>query len=192
LDFSLRIEATGSHVPHKGLVSVHATSMPDVAQASCRLLLDWSRSNDSSRFRHRPYAFDTFPAVHSLRLPKTSPDAVMPRLFQRRSPPRLLAEAARGGLEPVPADRPEGPTLIPCAARLRSVDHSDLLPAPSWRTVVGVPHEAARRVSLLAGVRRASACRDVLLPGALKVPIHLRQIDVGEERRRDAALRCSG
>jgi hypothetical protein len=50
LDFSLAIEATGSHVPHKGLVSLHATSMPDAAQASCRLLLDLSRSNDSSRF----------------------------------------------------------------------------------------------------------------------------------------------
>jgi hypothetical protein len=76
LDFSLCIEATGSHVPHKGLVQVHATSMPDVAQAGCRLRLDLSRSNDSSRFRHHPYAFDTFPVVHSLRLPVTSPDAV--------------------------------------------------------------------------------------------------------------------
>jgi hypothetical protein len=50
LGFSLLIEATGSHVPHKGLVQVHATSMPDVAQAGCRLLLDLSRANDSSRF----------------------------------------------------------------------------------------------------------------------------------------------
>jgi hypothetical protein len=81
LDFSLRIEATGSHVPHKGLVQVHATSMPDVAQAGCRLLLDLSRSNDSSRFRHHPYAFDTFPVVHSLRLPATSPDAVFAAPF---------------------------------------------------------------------------------------------------------------
>ena len=50
LDFSLGIEATGSHVPHKGLVHSHATSMPDAAQASCRLPLDSSRANDSSRF----------------------------------------------------------------------------------------------------------------------------------------------
>ena len=35
----------------------------------------------------------------------------------------------------------EGPTLIPCAARLRSVDHLDLLLAPSWRTVIGEAHE---------------------------------------------------
>jgi hypothetical protein len=64
LDVSLPIEATGSHVPHKGLAQSHATSMPDVIQASCRLSLDWSRANDSSRFRHRPYAFDTFAVVH--------------------------------------------------------------------------------------------------------------------------------
>jgi len=64
LDFSLRIEATGSHVPHKGLVEVHATSMPDATQAGCRLLLDLSRANDTSRFRHRSYAFDTFTVVH--------------------------------------------------------------------------------------------------------------------------------
>ena len=69
LDFSLHIEATGSHVPHKGLVQGHATFMPGAAQPSCRLPLDLSRVNDSPRFRHRPYAFDTLPVVHTLRLP---------------------------------------------------------------------------------------------------------------------------
>jgi hypothetical protein len=64
LDVSLHIEATGSHVPHNGLAQSHATSMPDVIQASCRLSLDWSRVNDSPRFRHRSYAFDTFAVVH--------------------------------------------------------------------------------------------------------------------------------
>lgn len=64
MGFSLRIKATGSHVPHKGLVQVHATSVPDVVQAGYRLLLDLSRANDSSRFRHRSYAFDTFMVVH--------------------------------------------------------------------------------------------------------------------------------
>ncbi len=69
LDFSLHIEATGSHVPHKGLVQGHATFMPGAAQPSCRLPLDLSRVTDSPRFRHRPYAFDTLPVVHALRLP---------------------------------------------------------------------------------------------------------------------------
>jgi hypothetical protein len=64
LDLSLRIEATGSHVPPKGLAQSHATSMPGVIQAGYSLPLDCSRANDSSRFRHRPYAFDTFMVVH--------------------------------------------------------------------------------------------------------------------------------
>lgn len=76
MDFSLHIEATGSHVPHKGLVQVHATSMPDAAHASYRLLVGLSRANDSSRFRHRSYAFDTFMVVHGCSSPWTSPDAV--------------------------------------------------------------------------------------------------------------------
>ena len=36
---------------------------------------------------------------------RTSPDAVEPRLFPRRSPQRSSANAARGGLEPLPAER---------------------------------------------------------------------------------------
>src|SRR5713226_9708688 len=71
----------GSHVPHKGLGQSHATSMPDVTQASCSLSLGWSRANDSSRFRHRPYAFDTFTVVHNSSSLCPIPDAVMPRRF---------------------------------------------------------------------------------------------------------------
>jgi hypothetical protein len=40
LDFSLGIEATGSHVPHKGPVQGHATFMPGAAHAGYRLLVD--------------------------------------------------------------------------------------------------------------------------------------------------------
>lgn len=36
---------------------------------------------------------------------RTSPDAIQPRLFPRRSPQRSSANAARGGLEPLPAER---------------------------------------------------------------------------------------
>ncbi len=50
LDFSLHIETTGSHVPHKGLGQVHAAFMPDADQPSYRRPLDLSRANDSSRF----------------------------------------------------------------------------------------------------------------------------------------------
>jgi hypothetical protein len=36
---------------------------------------------------------------------RTPPDAIEPRLFPRRSPQRSSANAARGGLEPLPAER---------------------------------------------------------------------------------------
>ena len=36
LDFSLRIGATGSHVPRKGQMQVHAAFMPDAARTAIR------------------------------------------------------------------------------------------------------------------------------------------------------------
>jgi hypothetical protein len=42
LNFSLNIGTTGSHVPHKSLVQVRATFMPDAAQAVNRFPLDLS------------------------------------------------------------------------------------------------------------------------------------------------------
>ncbi len=59
VDFSLRVEATGSHVPHKSLDHAHATFMPDATQPVGRFLLGSSRANDFVpvltsflRFRH--------------------------------------------------------------------------------------------------------------------------------------------
>ena len=36
LDFSLRIGATGSHVPRKGQMQIHAAFMPDAARTAIR------------------------------------------------------------------------------------------------------------------------------------------------------------
>jgi len=59
LRFSLDIEATGSHVPHKSLNQSLAAFMPDAIWAVIRFLPDSSRFNDfppvltsSLRFRH--------------------------------------------------------------------------------------------------------------------------------------------
>jgi len=59
LDFSLSIGTTGSHVPHKSLVQVRATFMPDAAQTVNRFPLDLSWSpvsppvlTSSFSFRH--------------------------------------------------------------------------------------------------------------------------------------------
>ena len=46
LSFSLRIGATGSHVPHKSLSQVHAALMPDAVWTVNRHLPDLSRVND--------------------------------------------------------------------------------------------------------------------------------------------------
>ena len=62
----------------------------------------------TSRFRHRLFAFDTSSAVRSRSPLRHSPDGMMSRLFLRRSLRRLLTNAARSGLGPVPDDRPRG------------------------------------------------------------------------------------
>ena len=50
LSFSLNIRTTGSHVPHKSPVQVHATFMPDAAQAVSRLPLNFSWSSEGPQF----------------------------------------------------------------------------------------------------------------------------------------------
>jgi len=63
----------------------------------------------------------------------------------------------------------EGPTLIPCAARLLSGGPTGLPSAPSWHTVVGIPDKT------------------VAAPG--EFPIELVQHDVTEQRRKRTPLR---
>ena len=52
--------------------------------------------------------FDTSSAVHSRSSPRTLPDGVALRLFQQRSPRKLLIPAACGSLTPAPASRLRG------------------------------------------------------------------------------------
>src|SRR5437763_10365596 len=55
--------------------------MPDAAPSVNRLRRSSSRSNDSLRFRHRPYAFDTSSVVPLQSSSCQSPDLVLPRPF---------------------------------------------------------------------------------------------------------------
>ena len=50
LSFSLIIGTTGSHVPHKSLIQVRATFMPDAIQAVSGFILDLSWSSVSPQF----------------------------------------------------------------------------------------------------------------------------------------------
>ena len=64
-----------------------------------------------TRFRRRLFQpFDTSSVDRSRSSSWPTPDALKARLFPRRSPPRLLTAAARGGLQPPPAGRPRRTT----------------------------------------------------------------------------------
>jgi hypothetical protein len=66
LDRSLRIGATGPHVPCKSPVQSHAAFMPDAAWAANQDIPQTRPGlTTSPRFRHRLYAFDTSSAVCS-------------------------------------------------------------------------------------------------------------------------------
>src|ERR1019366_10596756 len=61
LDFSLGIGATGSHVPYKSLVELHAAYMPDAARAVFRTAPRTRPGKMvSPRFRHRLIPFRHF------------------------------------------------------------------------------------------------------------------------------------
>ena len=57
LSFSLSIGTTASHVLHKSLAQVHATSMPGAIQAVSRFPLDLSWCLVSHQFWHHIFAF---------------------------------------------------------------------------------------------------------------------------------------
>jgi hypothetical protein len=57
LGFSLSIGTTGSHVPHKSLVQVHATCMPDAIQTVNRFPLDFSWESERPPVLTSPLCF---------------------------------------------------------------------------------------------------------------------------------------
>jgi len=105
LDFSLRIEAAGSHVPHKSLRWTHAVFMPVITRAVSR-----HRSHSVPDQQLEP-GFDDVPTLSTRRqrfthvrlssahLTGTS------RLFRNAHDPGHWTGAASGGLDPDPAAR---------------------------------------------------------------------------------------
>jgi len=97
-----------SHVPHESLDRTHAAYTPDTTWAVSGYPPDSSRDRDpasvlmpsnqvSTRQRQRTF-------VHRSSS-RSAPDAIMSRLFPRRSRRRSLTNAPRGGLEPPSARR---------------------------------------------------------------------------------------
>ncbi len=140
LDFSLRIEAVGSHVPHKSLHWIHAVFMPVTTRTvrthppSCipgqRMEPGFGDVSTVSTC-HQRFTRVRLPSAH---LTSTS------RLFRTAHHHGCWAVAAFGGLDPDRAVRVRRahPHLL-CSRRLNQPQlFHGLLSAPSWRTYVTV------------------------------------------------------
>src|SRR5207249_2045561 len=140
LEFSLRIEARGSHVPHKSLRWAHAALVPVTTRAVSRHPPSFipgqqlePGSDDIPTLSTRCQRF-THVRLSSAHLTGSS------RLFRLAHHPGRWARAASGGLDPGPAPRVRGasPHLSCSKAASSQRLHHRLLSAPSWRTVVRV------------------------------------------------------
>jgi len=129
LNFSLNIEATGSHVPHKSLNQSHATFMPDATQAVSRFPLGLSWRTDSHQFWRHPFIFDTSSVVRLRSSLWFTTDILQGMPFPQRSPQWLFTNAAWGVLEPAPANRLRG-TKPSSPVQLRTL----YIKVRSWRT----------------------------------------------------------
>jgi hypothetical protein len=100
------LRATGSHVPHESQSQAHATSMPDTTWPVNRSPPgSIPGSNTHPGFDVIFTCFDTSTVVHSRSSSWLAPDPIFVGPCPQRSPPRLLTDAACGGLTPPPAER---------------------------------------------------------------------------------------
>ena len=81
---SLPIRATGSHVPYKSLIQIHAAFEPDAARAGLQVsaLACPGVLSPSPRFRHQLYAFGSSSTVRFRSSLRTLPDGILSRLFR--------------------------------------------------------------------------------------------------------------
>ena len=143
--FSLDIEVTGSHVPHKSPDRTLATSMPDADRAVNRHLPDLSCGNETPAVLTSSPRFDTSSVVHLRSTLRPIPDQIEFGLFLSRSPPRLLNAAAEGGLKPPPVRRLRG-TYPHLSCSIAALKDFHLLCAPSWHTLIGVQGVALQKM----------------------------------------------
>ena len=101
---------TGSHVPHRSPDQARATSMPDTTWPIIRHPPGSSRARTPRPVSMPPICFRRVLSVRSRSPSWPTPDALTGAPSPRRSAPRLLTGAPRGGLRPPPAGRPRRPT----------------------------------------------------------------------------------
>jgi hypothetical protein len=168
---------TGSHVPCKSPDHARATSTPDTTWPVSRHPPDSSRGRKESPVSMPPIIFRRVISgslalafvIHTCRAHGAT--------FPRRSPPRLLTAAARGGLRPPPAERPrratkpKGPAppspaqhriqrsahLQPTSFNVRGTPERDKQHARVWADRRALPKLA--NVAALGGGRARSRAR---------------------------------
>ena len=155
MDGSLRIGATGSHVPHKSLKQGHAAFMPDAIWAIDRYLPDFSRANEAHPVLTPSMHFSTrLQRFARARLLASHLTGSSPAFSSTLTTIALYDSSLRWfethSCKPVSRGHP----LISCAAQLlwKCLNHSSSF-APSWRTLVQVPGRV-RHGAALAQIRR--------------------------------------
>src|SRR6266481_2522339 len=124
-----------------------------------------SRSNDSLRFRHRPYAFDTSIVVPLRSSSCLSPDLVLARPFPSVLTTMAFDHSRRRWFGTCPC-RPVPRGLPSSVKQLRTTQPFGL--SRSWRTVVGIA--------------------DQLASALLQFAVEVFKKEVGEQRRNRRAL----
>jgi hypothetical protein len=124
-------ETTGSRVPCRSPDQTRATYMPDTTWAVSRSPPGSSQKHDQLPVLMPSKTFDTSAVVRSRSPSWSIPDAVIATPFPRRSPPRLLTGAARGGLKPPPAERLRRAYLHLLHSYAQSAEHRSTSASPS-------------------------------------------------------------
>ncbi len=122
------IGTTGSPVPCQRLRRAHATYTPDTAgparrpppgSGHTRMGVPSSRGHLTTPVSMPSfYSFDASAVVHTCSSSRRTPDPLTAGLLPQRSPPRLLTDAACGGLSSPLHGEPGGPTSITGTARI--------------------------------------------------------------------------
>ena len=155
MDGSLRIGATGSHVPHKSLKQGHAAFMPDAIWAVDRYLPDFSRANETHPVLTPSMHFSTrLQRFARARLLASHLTESSPAFSSTLTTVALYDSSSRWfethSCKPVSRGHP----LISCAAQLqwKCLNHSSSF-APSWRTFIQMPAGVSLRPQILGNQR---------------------------------------
>ena len=169
---------TGSHVPHESPDHARATSTPDTTWPIDRHPPGSSQGRKDSLVSMPPHSFRRF-LSGSLSLAFVILTCrTHGATFPRRSPPRLLTAAARGGLRPPPAQRPRRATRpadqAPPSLAQHRIQRLDLLHPASFNVRVRTNARDPGPTGPLATFRLAASAlapKAAVLGPATRLPV---------------------